>query len=97
MKETMTKSQQALAELVKLRETINVLHDQAVTLEALAREAYAQDIDTDRHNAPGKLPDAGAYALARIAVLEAENAAQREQIIRLTAALDYGQAAPQTP
>lgn len=85
--ETPIKSQQTLAAIVKLRESLNLLHDQAVDLEALARAAYAEDVDTDRHNAPDTLPDAGAYALARIAVLEAENAAQREQIVRLTAAL----------
>lgn len=84
---TLTKSKAALAEITRLRESINILHNQAIELEALARAAYREEVDVDRHSAPEKLPDAGAYAIARIAVLEAENAAQREQIVRLTAAL----------
>lgn len=76
---TETKSRAALAEIIRLREALSTLHDQAVKLEALARDAYA---DVEGRKATDKLPDAGAYALARIAVLEAENAAQREQLVK---------------
>lgn len=76
---------EAIAEAARLAEYLHQMQRQAAKVEALAREAYT---DQTQQTSP--------YALARIAVLEAENAAQREQII-MTAALNYGTKPPEGP
>ena len=62
-----------IAEAARLTEYLRAMQQQAAKVETLAREAYT---DQTQQTSP--------FALARIAVLEAENATQREQIIRLT-------------
>ena len=86
MNETTTRTPaiDTIAEAARLSEYLHQMQRQAAKVEALAREAYTTQTDT-----------ASPYALARIAVLEAENATQREQIIRLTAALNYGAKPPE--
>lgn len=83
---TRTPAIDTIAEAARLTEYLRAMHQQAAKVEALAREAYA---DQTQQTSP--------FALARIAVLEAENATQREQIIRLTAALNYGAKPPEGP
>ena len=83
---TRTPAIDTIAEAARLTEYLRAMQQQAAKVEALAREAYTTQTDT-----------ASPYALARIAILEAENAAQREQIIRLTAALNYGTKPPEGP
>ena len=83
MTETRTPAIDTIAEAARLTEYLRAMQQQAAKVEALAREAY-----TDQTSP---------YALARIAILEAENAAQREQIVRLTAALNYGVKPPEGP
>ncbi len=85
MTETRTPAIDTIAEAARMTEYLRAMHQQAAKVEALAREAYTTQTDT-----------ASPYALARIAVLEAENAAQREQIVRLTA-LNYGAKPPEGP
>lgn len=84
---TLTPAVEAIAEAARLREYLSKMTEQAAHVEALARQAYADQ----QHEQTSPL------ALARIAVLEADNAAQREQIVKLYAALNYGLKPPQTP
>ena len=83
---TRTPAIDTIAEAARLTEYLRAMQQQAAKVETLAREAYT---DQAQQTSP--------YALARIAVLEAENAAQREQIIRLTVALNYGAKPPEGP